>query len=66
MQELLEEKFKNPVLQAKLLAVKGEIVEHNQWHDNFWGSCTCPKCGNKGNNALGKMLMNLRNELSEW
>ncbi len=37
------------------------IVEKNYWHDNFWGSCTCDKCGDTGKNMLGKMLMAIRN-----
>lgn len=37
-----------------------ELVESNYWHDNYWGSCTCSKCGNKGQNNLGKLLMKIR------
>jgi ribA/ribD-fused uncharacterized protein len=40
-----------------------EIVEGNYWHDNFYGSCSCNKCGNKGDNKLGKLLMKIRSEL---
>jgi len=28
----------------KLLNSKGEILEHNYWHDNFWGDCHCKSC----------------------
>lgn len=40
-----------------------ELVEGNWWHDNVFGSCSCPKCGDKGQNNLGKILMKVRNEI---
>lgn len=40
------------------------LVEFNHWHDNFWGVCTCVKCGGSiGKNVLGQTLMNLRSSL---
>lgn len=63
MRDLLAHKFQeNPELIPKLLATgKSVLVEGNTWHDNFWGSCTCPHCaGRRGCNHLGKLLMNLR------
>ena len=39
------------------------LVEHNYWHDNYWGSCTCPKCRDHGTNMLGKLLMTIRDVL---
>ena len=39
------------------------LVEGNQWHDNFWGICSCRKC-NFGHNHLGHILMRVREELS--
>jgi ribA/ribD-fused uncharacterized protein len=65
---LLQQKFsdKNPELKKALLETAGErLVEGNYWHDNTWGSCTCAKCGNKGENRLGVMLMQIRNDL-DW
>lgn len=68
MDRLLEEKFpSNPAhanynYSRKLMDL-GEnlnIVEENTWHDNFWGSCICPKCNGKGKNMLGKALMKRR------
>ena len=45
----------------KLMTTKGEIVEWNNWHDNFWGQCKCDRCKNiKGKNTLGKLLMKIR------
>ncbi len=60
----LEKKFSKPILKAKLLATDNEIlVEGNWWHDNYWGSCNCAQCGNRGKNTLGNMLMTLREKL---
>jgi len=56
MRSILLKKFSQPPLKERLLEVDKEIVEHNKWHDNFWGSCVCRRCGNKGENKLGKLL----------
>lgn len=38
-----------------------DIVEWNNWHDNFWGVCICDKCKDIiGKNKLGMMMMKLR------
>ena len=62
MEEIVRAKFtQNEDLKEKLLATGDiELIEGNTWHDNCWGSCHCPKCGNKGTNWLGKLLMNRR------
>jgi ribA/ribD-fused uncharacterized protein len=62
MQNLLEQKFsKGSSLWNMLEKTKGNtLVEGNYWHDNVYGSCTCRKCGDKGRNELGKMLMQIR------
>ena len=54
------EKFRqNPDLRAKLLATNAAgLVEGNTWHDTFWG-----KCDGKGQNHLGKILMETRKRL---
>jgi ribA/ribD-fused uncharacterized protein len=50
-------KFSNPELKRRLKRVPDEdLIELNERHDNFWGSCTCEKCGNKGKNVLGLLL----------
>lgn len=60
----LREKFKDEKLQQMLLQTEDEeLVEGNFWHDTYWGICTCPKCANKGENNLGKLLMKIRKEL---
>ena len=62
----VREKFKNEKL-AELLLLTGneELIEGNWWHDNFYGSCSCSKCGNKGSNNLGKLLMIVRDEINK-
>jgi predicted NAD-dependent protein-ADP-ribosyltransferase YbiA (DUF1768 family) len=47
----------NPDIRAKLIWHKAVIIEENEWHDNFWGMCTCNGCANKVHqNKLGKLL----------
>lgn len=63
MLDILRLKFSDPDL-AKLLAATGDakLAELNSWHDNYWGSCTCRRCGNRGKNVLGHLLMEVRKE----
>lgn len=60
-------KFQNPDLAEQLIATGDEeLVEGNIWHDNCWGNCTCEQCANKpGENRLGKLLMEIREELKQ-
>ena len=60
----LREKFKHENLREMLLQTGDEkLVEGNWWHDVYFGSCSCPKCGNNGQNHLGKLLMKIRDEI---
>ena len=64
MKDLLREKFKNPHMRDKLIATKDSILEEgNHWHDRFWG--ICPPGSNQGQNILGKLLMEVREEIKE-
>lgn len=64
MRELLRQKFTDAELQQRLLATGDrEIIEGNYWHDTFWGVCTCETCP-EGQNTLGRLLMEIRQELS--
>src|SRR5262249_35249587 len=65
MLEINRLKFAHDPLRAMLLGT-GDValVEGNTWHDNFWGTCLCAKCGNRGENHLGKILMQIRRELA--
>jgi len=68
MKELVRRKFQqNDLLRQSLLITEDAIlIEGNGWHDNFWGDCGCDKCeGIKGQNMLGKILMEIREELKE-
>jgi len=41
-----------------------EIVEWNNWHDNYWGVCVCERCQDKEkHNHLGKLIMKIRKQL---
>lgn len=66
MKDIIRLKFtQSSKLKTRLLATGDEeLVEGNLWHDNFWGNCTCSKCRSiKGTNMLGKILMEVREEL---
>jgi ribA/ribD-fused uncharacterized protein len=64
MRKCLVAKFSIPELRDQLLATgDAELVEGNNWHDRHWGKCNCKNCGGEGKNMLGKMLMQLRDEL---
>lgn len=59
MKNLNVQKFQDPVLKAKLLATGNEeIIEGNTWGDTFWGVCN-----GVGENRLGKILMEIRDEI---
>lgn len=60
----LRQKYNHPELKEQLLSTgDNELVEGNWWHDNVFGSCTCARCGNKGANHLGRLLMTIREEI---
>ena len=55
----LRKKFTIPELKKKLIATGDkELVEGNLWHDCFWGVCE-----GVGQNKLGKLLMQVREEI---
>lgn len=62
MQRVLMAKFAVPPLAERLMATDGTaLVETNVWHDQFWGSCICPRhAGVPGVNMLGELLMAIR------
>ena len=54
----IREKFKDPVLRAKLLATGDAYLEEgNTWDDRIWGTVN-----GEGENCLGKILMQVREE----
>lgn len=56
MRTVLHAKFQGEMLE-RLKAIEGEIVERNYWKDTFWGVCN-----GKGENHLGKLLMEIRDQ----
>lgn len=60
MYTIVKDKFtRNKVLKDKLLATKNiPLIEGNTWGDTFWGTVD-----NVGENHLGKILMQIREEL---
>lgn len=59
MLSLLREKFKDKELRKALLNTgRKELIEGNAWQDTFWGVCN-----GKGLNHLGKLLMQVREEI---
>lgn len=67
MRIAVREKFRqNQDLFDKLAHTAGiDLVEGNNWHDNFWGDCTCVSCRVTGENMLGIILMELRDQIVE-
>ena len=62
MMTLLRCKFQNPKMCAKLLLTGDtHLAEQNTWNDLYWGT----NSSGKGNNWLGKLLMQIRAELLE-
>ena len=59
MKWAIRQKFKDEKL-ANLLLSTGdqELIEGNWWHDFYWGVCN-----GKGENHLGKILMDVRDEI---
>jgi predicted NAD-dependent protein-ADP-ribosyltransferase YbiA (DUF1768 family) len=56
----LRKKFApNTSWHEKLLKYDGEIIEWNNWKDEFWGKCIF---SGKGQNNLGRILTTIKNE----
>jgi hypothetical protein len=59
MLDLIREKFKDKDLRDRLIATgTNELIEGNNWNDTYWGVCN-----SIGKNMLGKLLMQVRNEI---
>ena len=60
MKGLLQQKFRSGTPLAARLAFTGnaELEEGNSWGDTYWGVCN-----GKGQNMLGKLLMEIRSVL---
>lgn len=65
MEKVVRAKFKQSLsLRKRLLdTMNQKLVEGNMWHDNYWGDCYCDRCKKiEGQNKLGKILMQIREE----
>ena len=63
MLAFITKKFKDPVLKQKLLETgNAELIEGNTWHDTFWG---VDSNTGKGKNWLGRLLMEVREEIRQ-
>ena len=62
MRDILYSKFsQNKELKEKLLQTKDALlIEDNFWHDTYWGVCN-----GEGENKLGQLLMQVREQLKE-
>lgn len=59
MKYLVRQKFQtNPLRKWLLQTQDAELIEGNWWGDTFWGVCN-----GKGRNHLGKILMEIRDEI---
>ena len=60
MRQIIRFKFRHHAELAQKLLDTGEqeLIEGNSWNDTFWGVCR-----GKGQNWLGKILMEVRTEL---
>lgn len=59
MREILAAKFQDQEMREKLLATGDAVlIEGNTWGDVYWGVCD-----GKGENWLGILLMNVREEI---
>lgn len=60
MHSFLRQKFENPFLQHMLLETgEAELIHVNTWNDKFWGVCR-----GVGQNWLGRLLMEIREDLN--
>jgi len=63
MRQIVVAKFADPTLRNMLLATADAYLEEgNRWKDTFWG--VCPPNSNVGENHLGRILMEVRDELT--
>jgi len=60
MRRLIRSKFENPLLRELLLMTgDAELIQDNKWNDRFWGVCR-----GEGQNWLGKILVEIRDEIN--
>ena len=63
MKECVNQKFSQEPYRTKLLETGTQhIQEGNRWNDKFWGVCLKT---NKGENHLGRLIMDVRSALAK-
>jgi hypothetical protein len=66
MYEILRVKFHLPDMKQALLETENAmLIEGNYWNDTFWGMVQVSEVVWEGENILGKILMDIRNEI-QW
>lgn len=61
MLELLRQKYRTPELRSLLLQTEDAVlIEGNTWGDTYWGVC-----GGVGENWLGRLTMQVRDEIAQ-
>ena len=61
MKECINQKFSQEPYRTKLLETGTQYIqEGNRWNDKFWGVCLKT---NKGENHLGRLIMDVRSVL---
>lgn len=64
MKDILKIKFSQQPFKSMLINTgEQELVQGNYWHDTFFGRCECSKHKGEGQNHLGKIIMQIRDQL---
>lgn len=64
MKDILQIKFNMQPYKTMLIKTgTQELVQGNYWHDTFFGKCNCEKHKGQGQNHLGNIIMQIRDEL---
>lgn len=59
MRSVINAKFQDPELRDRLKNIQGDICEDNTWGDKYWG-----RCYGVGQNKLGQILMETRDNMT--
>lgn len=61
MLSFVRAKFNNPILKCMLVSTgDAQLIQENSWNDTTWGICK-----GVGKNLLGKILMQVRDEINK-
>jgi predicted NAD-dependent protein-ADP-ribosyltransferase YbiA (DUF1768 family) len=66
MRTLIRVKFLDKLLKYMLKETYPVDLQYGNYiHETFWGICHCPDCGHTGQNMLGILLMEHRDEITQ-